>query len=493
MLGMIRITLVASSGVKYTTVRGIGSGGFGSVFLAHDESGKEFALKLIAPAVDPQAVASFRQEIESTSGLDQTNILRVIDWGQGTIKGQPALFVISELCGDGDYRGVINSYASKGFPLDVILGHFGQILSGLAVLHSKVIHRDIKPENVLRRGAVLKIGDYGLAKFVDEATRTLTFKGAGTPRYLAPEVWQRQSATLATDLYAIGVMLFEALTGRPPYTAIDLFKLRDEHLYAPVPRPKSINPNVPDYLDGIVKKLLAKAPADRYQSAGEVMEALSKLGGGGSSAAAREIVARARHYHDLEEARSLEILKNLTAAEEETKRNLFARRELVASFDNAVAEINAQMAETKIKLVESLTAGRAYEFGPRILMIWFFDRNEIFRGLIPGLAAVLRARNVADGGFVRITEHGDHREGWNIVQVRGADAAYGEWVLVETRTSPLVGTPPRKFEPFATEATLLGVNLAHHWTPAMHIYQLSDKRLEVADVYRILNLLVPNT
>lgn len=196
---MIGVTLIGVSGTKYTTEKGIGGGGFSSVFSARDEAGREFALKLIAPAVGPEAVANFRQEIESTCGLDHPNILRVIDWGQGAIKGQPALFVISELCPDGDYRSVISSYASKGFPLDMILSDFAQILSGLVTLHSKVIHRDLKPANVLRAGTVLKIGDYGLAKFVDEATRTLTFKGGGTPTYLAPEVWQGESVTLATE------------------------------------------------------------------------------------------------------------------------------------------------------------------------------------------------------------------------------------------------------------------------------------------------------
>jgi serine/threonine protein kinase len=488
---MIGITLTAVSGVKYTTVSEIGSGGFGSVFLAHDEAGKEFALKLIAPAVDPAAVSSFRQEIESTSGLDHPNILRVIDWGQGTIKGQPALFIISEICSDGDYRSVVSSYASNGFPIDVILGDFTQILSGLAVLHSKVIHRDIKPENVLQAGAVLKIGDYGLAKFVDEATRTLTFKGGGTPRYVAPEVWRNKSATPATDLYAIGVMLFEALTGKPPYAETDLLRLRNEHLYAAVPRPKSINPNVPDYLDGIVKKLLAKAFADRYQSANEVLEALSKVGGSEPSAVVREIAAQARQHHDLEEARSLELLKNLTAAEEETKKNLFARHELLSLFEDAVAEINSQLPETKLTRADSFseTAGRAWQFGPRIALIWFFDRHEMFGGLDAGLIALLRSKNIADGGYIKITENGRDREGWNIVQVRPADAAYGEWRLIETRTSPLVQRP-QKIEPFAADAALLAENLAFHWKPTMHVYQLSDKQLERSDIFRILGLLV---
>jgi hypothetical protein len=439
MLFVIGNTVVGESGAKYTALSSIGSsGGFSAVFLAQDEGGQEFALKLIAPAADPKAVASFRQEIESTSGLDHPNILRVIDWGSTTIKGQPGLFVVSELCRNGDYRSVVDSYAGKGFQLEAILADFRQILSGLEVLHSKIVHRDMKPENVLRAGSVLKIGDYGLAKFVNEATRALTFKGKGTFRYMAPEVWLTGSATAATDFYAVGIMLFEALTGSVPYTSDDQIKLMGKHVYDPIPRTRSINPDVPDYLDGMVTKLLAKASRDRYQSAREVLDALSNSRGGGATAAAREIAERARRHHDQAEARRLEQLKLQKAADEEIRRNLFARQQLISLFDDAVAEINSQLPETKIKAVDSFTAGRAYEFGTRILTIWFFNRHEFIRGLMPGLAAVLRARNVADAGCIAVTENGGEREGWNVVQLRPADAAYGQWVLVETRTSPLV-------------------------------------------------------
>jgi len=489
---VIGITVIGNSGAKYTTLSAIGSSsGFGAVFLAQDEGGHEFALKLIAPAADPEAVASFRQEIESTSGLDlHQNILRVIDWGSTTIKGQPGLFIISELCKDGDYRSVVDSYVGKGFQLEAILADFRQILSGLEVLHSKIIHRDLKPENVLRAGSVLKIGDYGLAKFVNEATRALTFKGKGTFTYMAPEVWLTGSATAATDLYAVGIMLFEALTGRVPYTADDLFRLKEEHLYAQIPRPRSINSDVPDYLDGMVKKLLAKAPKDRYQSAREVLDALSKLGRSSATDAACEIADRARRHHDQAEARKLEQLKLQKAAEEEIKRNLFARHELVSLFDNAVAEINSQLPETKIKPIDSFTAGRAYEFGARILIIWFFDRHEIFRDLDLGLVAILRAKNPADAGYIKITENGEDREAWNIVQLRPANTAYGEWKLLKTHDLSSVRTQARKR--FATDAALFGKNLAYHWQPAVHTYMLSEKALEANDVYQILGVLVPN-
>jgi hypothetical protein len=217
----------------------------------------------------------------------------------------------------------------------------------------------------------------------------------------------------------------------------------------------------------MVKKLLAKEPRDRYQSAREALDALSKLGEARVTDAAREIAERVRQYHDVEEARSLELVKSQTRGEEQVKRNLFARQELVSLFDGAVAEINAQLPEAKITRVDSFNDGREYKFGGRIVTICFLDRSEVFRQLIPGLASELRKRNVADAGSIKITENDMDREGWNIVQLQPANAAYGQWVLVETRTSALARIARREIEPFATEPALLGVNLAYHWAIVM--------------------------
>jgi serine/threonine-protein kinase len=145
---------------------------------------------------------------------------------------------------------------------------------GLECLHGKIVHRDLKPENILVAGDILKIGDFGLAKFVDEATKTLTFKGSGTPRYMAPEIWRGLHASPAADLYAIGVMLFEAVVGRPPFEAEDTIALRNLHLYEPAPRVRLLNSAVPNMIDDLVKKLLDKDPASRYQTVREVLNIL---------------------------------------------------------------------------------------------------------------------------------------------------------------------------------------------------------------------------
>jgi eukaryotic-like serine/threonine-protein kinase len=266
---MIGELLTGNGGRQVKVIREIGRGGFGIVYLAAEEGGQPYAVKLIAPVTDPAVRLSFEQELKSTEGLAHENLLRIVDYGGCSVGTQQGLFAVTEYCPDGDYRRSLNSYAAGSVDVGSVVQDFRQILAGLAVLHSRIVHRDLKPENVLVAAGRLKVGDFGLAKFVDEATRTLTFKGAGTPRYMAPEVWFGNHASKATDLYAVGVMLFEALAGKAPFIAQDTNALREMHCYSPAPRVKAANAKVPDMLDGIVKKLLAKDPRARYQTAQE--------------------------------------------------------------------------------------------------------------------------------------------------------------------------------------------------------------------------------
>jgi serine/threonine protein kinase len=487
---VIGTQVTATSGKIYTVIKEIGRGGFGVVYLVQDEAGAQHALKILSPASDPEVQLSFEQELQSTAGLHHRNILSVHDHGSVALGADRALFTVAEYCPDGDYRRVVDEYARTRPPLDKVLDDFHQILDGLEVLHTKILHRDLKPENVLRQGDVKKLADFGLAKFVDQATRTLTFKGLGTPRYMAPEVWDRRGLTAATDLYAIGVMLFEALTGTAPFTGTDIIQIRERHLYSPAPRAKSLNADIPDFLDGIVKKMLAKDPRDRYQSARDANDALRAVARESGNSPGQEIAARMRKHHDAKEAEELRILESYNAAQDAQARNRYKQEELLALFDEVMSEINASLEEVKIT-IQPLATGRAYIFGNRTLLVHFFDSGALFRDpWVPGRLEVLRKRHVVHAGYIEIAENGEDREGWNIVLVRPSDKMYGDWLLVETRVHPLTGRSAR-FEPIATKAQLFADNLACHWRQAMHTFVLKDKPLEKGDVYQVFGVFIP--
>jgi serine/threonine-protein kinase len=486
---MIGEHLIGNLGRQFKVIREIGRGGFGIVYLAEDGDGRPYAVKLIAPVADPAVRLSFEQEIKSTEGLTHENLLSIVDYGVCPVGTQQGLFAVTEYCPDGDYRRSLSSYAAGPIDIGTVVQDFRQILAGLSVLHTRIVHRDLKPENVLVAAGKLKVGDFGLAKFVDEATRTLTFKGAGTPRYMAPEVWFGQHATTATDLYAIGVMLFEALTGRAPLNGPDANALREMHCYTPAPRVKSFNPNVPELLDGIIKKLLAKDPRARYQTAQEVLDAL-ETAPGPSESAISALAARMRQHHDAVEARTLEQQRVAQIEQDTAARNRFKEQELLAMVDDVVEEVNQHLAETKIILGDARD-GREYRFGGRVLRVQFFQPGQIFSNpIVPGRMATLKQRHVAHGGLIEIKEHHQDREGWNLVLVRPPEDLYGEWRLVETRLSAFSGRSTR-FEPFATEAQLFADNLANHWATVMHVFNLTDKPLERADIVRVLDVFIP--
>ena len=486
---MIGQVLSGKRGRKFTVIREIGRGGFGIVYLCEDGNKVPYALKVIAPVSDPAVRLSFEQEIQSTIGLASENLLSIVDHGECLVGSSRGLFAVSEYCQDGDYRNVVTSFAEQKRPIEEIVAHVRQVLNGLRVLHTKIIHRDLKPENVLVAGDKLRIGDFGLAKFVDEATRTLTFKGAGTPRYMAPEVWIQQQAVPATDLYALGVMFFEALTGRPPFDAADSQKLRDMHLYTPVPRPKSLNSEVPDLLDGVIKKLLAKSIRDRYQSADEVINALEAIPKPADSSIIG-LANRMRRHHDTAEAEALARQKAMEEERGSQKRVRYMEQQVLALIQEVVDDLNSQLVETKITRREN-HRGRVYEFHGRQFVVEFFSPGELYHNPeIPGLVSTLKNKHAIHGGTLEIRADGEDQEGWNIVLVRPDSELYGEWRLVESRISPLSrrGT---KYEPIATKAQLLATNLGYHWMNTMHPFQLKDKTLEKADIVKIMDVFIP--
>lgn len=467
----------------------LGRGGFGVVHHATDQDGNEVALKLIGPISDLVDEEVFARELRGVQAVDHANVLKLADFGRHESNGQLFLFTVTELCLEGNFRGTISSYRRDALEVDHILADFDQILSGLSVLHEKLVHRDMKPENVLMRGGILKIGDFGLSKVIDEATASLTFKGGGTPCYMAPEVWDLKRASPATDLYAIGVMLFEACTGRRPFGMSDVDTLRDEHRFKPAPRAKSVNPQVPDWIDGVIKRLLDKEPSKRYQTASELRVALQSQQKGAVGGGIGEIVSGVRAHVDAIEAVRLAEKRNQDDQQVESARIRYKEQELLELFDEVVDEVNAHLPESQISRTKH-SYGRGYGLGRRQLVVRFFNPGELYSNpKVPGRMDTLRKRHAVHGGYIEIQEAGKDREGWNIVLVRLPEGVYGSWLLIESRPSAL-GTKRVEYEPVATQAALFADNLACHWMPAMHTWVLKEKTLDRDDIVSILRMMV---
>jgi eukaryotic-like serine/threonine-protein kinase len=271
---------------QYQIERSLGRGGMGEVYSAiHPLIGKRVALKVIRSDKARRAanVERFVQEARAANLIGHPNIVDV--FGFGTLAdGRP--YLAMELLEGETLRECMQR---SPMPLPDVLHVVDGILCALHAAHKQgIVHRDLKPENVFlvaRKDspAQVKLLDFGLAKLTDErdlrADRTETGAVMGTPRYLAPEQAAGKPVEARTDLYALGVMLFEMLTGQPPFIGSHAMEVVAQHLTTPAPRASSIAPEIPKQLDDLVAALMAKTAEERpnLSEVREVRKALLQL------------------------------------------------------------------------------------------------------------------------------------------------------------------------------------------------------------------------
>ncbi len=261
---------------RYRIEAKIGQGGMASVYRAHDlELGEDIAMKLfLQPSEDAQLIARFKQELTLSRGLSHPNIVRLYDIGSH----QGCRFLTMELLQGTDLSGITEG---KAIELARGLRYMVMACSALAMAHDKgVIHRDIKPANFfITKEDILKVMDFGIAKkSTSPAAMTQAGFIAGTPAYMSPEQINNFSAVShRTDMYALGIVMYEIFTGAVPFDHDEMMQLLMMHLTAVPPPPRSRNPNLPPELDAIILSLLEKDPQKRIQSCRELGERLEKL------------------------------------------------------------------------------------------------------------------------------------------------------------------------------------------------------------------------
>jgi serine/threonine-protein kinase len=255
---------------RYRIVSELGRGAMGIVYRAEDPLlNRTVAIKCIIlmddPAVRADYEARFFQEAKAAGGLNHPNLVTIHDVGR---EGDIA-YMAMELLEGTDLRALIERGA---VPLPLALEIMAQAADGLAHAHEHgVVHRDIKPGNIMIvRGRVAKVMDFGIARVRASDVKTQTGAILGSPRYMSPEQVTGQPADRRSDIFSLGVVLYELATGEPPFTAPTVTQLM--HLIASAtPRaPSATNPGIPPMLDLIVARALQKQPAQRYQSAADL-------------------------------------------------------------------------------------------------------------------------------------------------------------------------------------------------------------------------------
>ena len=263
---------------RYRIIRKLGAGGMADVYLAEDqELGRNVAIKILNDrhAADDSFIERFRREAKNAAGLSHPNIVSIYDRGEA----EGTYYIAMEYL---EGRSLKELIVSRGpAPIKVSIDYARQILAALAAAHRRgIVHRDIKPHSVLvNPEGRLKVTDFGIAR---SGASQMTEVGSiiGTAQYLSPEQARGAPVDQTSDLYSVGVVLYEMLTGQVPFTGDTPLEIAMKHL-SEVPKPPSeLRPEVPHDLDLIVLRALAKDPAERYQSAEEMDADLARVADG---------------------------------------------------------------------------------------------------------------------------------------------------------------------------------------------------------------------
>ncbi|WP_406515557.1 serine/threonine protein kinase [Streptomyces sp. NBC_00873] len=248
---------------RYRLRDAIGRGAMGEVWRAFDETlGRPVAVKLLLPHdSDPTASSRFRLEAQTAGRLSHPNVVGVLDFGEH----EDRLFLVMELVDGDSLAGLLT--VSGPLPAERVARIAAQGAAGLAAAHRQgIVHRDVKPANLLLGAdGTLKIGDFGIARFLDDPGAALTATGqiVGTSLYLAPERALGRTAGPASDVYSLGCVLYQLLTGRPPFQADSALAVLHQHLDStPVP-PRQLGADLPPAFESYLLGLLAKEPESR--------------------------------------------------------------------------------------------------------------------------------------------------------------------------------------------------------------------------------------
>ncbi|HEY8721533.1 Stk1 family PASTA domain-containing Ser/Thr kinase [Pengzhenrongella sp.] len=301
----------------------IGRGGMAEVHIGHDTRlGRTVAIKILRSdlARDPSFQARFRREAQASASLNHPSIVAVYDTGEdityeSTGVSSTAPFIVMEYVEGHTVRDILRD--GQAVPIEEAVEITAGVLSALGYSHhAGIVHRDIKPANVMLTptGAV-KVMDFGIARAIADSAATMTQTQAviGTAQYLSPEQARGEQVDARSDLYSTGCLLFELLTGRPPFTGDSPVAVAYQHVREPAPTPSSLASDVPESLDRITLKALAKERDSRYTTAAEFRADLDAAMRGGQITAPAVGVLAAAAVSESSAAQATQVLAPITS------------------------------------------------------------------------------------------------------------------------------------------------------------------------------------
>ena len=267
---------------RYKIEEKLGGGGMSVVWKAYDlVLDRSVALKVLRPEMsdDEEFIGRFRREAQSVASLSHPNIVNIYDVGEDG----GLYFIIMELVDGETLRDKLR--AEGRLPVDEALRIAQQICEALAHAHARrIIHRDIKPQNILitKQGDV-KVADFGIARALGGVSTTSRDVVVGSAPYISPEQAKNGTVSARSDLYSLGVVMYEMLTGKPPFAGDSPVAVALQHVQGQVPSLREKNPDIPEAVEAVIMKALAKDPDDRFASATDMLKAIVALRTTGAS------------------------------------------------------------------------------------------------------------------------------------------------------------------------------------------------------------------
>jgi eukaryotic-like serine/threonine-protein kinase len=438
----IGTTFLGPNSEKFKITDFLGHGAFGEVYRAVGESsGTVVAVKLLplGSLADPASKLTLLNEMRAAEKIKHPNVVRVLHVNDGA-SSAVGPYVVMEYVSDGSLAKLLRAQGQSGkpIPLNRATEMMIDIAQGAKAINEKLIHRDIKPDNVLNEGGRLKIGDFGISKFVDESTRLHTFKGAQHIWYMAPEGWENQANSIQIDVYAVGLVFYEILMLRHPLVdkvpdPNNVLDWEKAHLYQQCPDIRTLRTDVPLSIAQLLSRMVSKRPAERpYWD--EVLNVLSQPEVTDSSkknptvtVAVEAAVARNREL----QRRELE----LKAQQDEREKQLGLYRlscaMLIEQLNPAVEQFNQEFQHGQIIRREEwgmyfyrIPQGQSIE-------VTFFEPRK------SGIK--IRNGEVIGGGWIGLSRG---RSANLVLLKHDADDLYGHWVVCEVGLMATVD--PRK-------------------------------------------------
>lgn len=493
---------------QYTNFTYLTQGGMGYVFTAFDNSNNQDVVVKFIPIPQKKDEDLFSRELIVSENLSSPNLVETFYCDKTTINNNDYFYIVQKYYPQGNLRTRIQ----PNIDYDSCIRMFLDLLEGLKVLHTKIIHRDLKPENILiDNDNTLLITDFGLAKFVGEKTKTRSFKGGGTYPYMSPECWLMQENQIQMDIYSLGIIFYEILTGEFPFNGKTEQEWQSCHIYDQLPNIDDKRSGVPVKIKQIISKMTNKRAKERYANVEEIIHAINQsIEQEKEENAALEKLA-AKGHQKSEEIKQARLKQQQEVEKKEKFKKLMDLhiKELKDKVKSVVDNYNERVEENPIIFTDNdlhaysktnkfnISLNRIYgtfeffnyeaidKFEKQRIERIKSDQIEKYGGLIDSIGeSTFKQRNIVFIGRLRTNYQNPKLHecfGFNLVLVLEQGELYGDWYIASFSDNPVSGRNRKDF----------GLNLEDfiHAFPlcfGTHNMNVIYQKLENSHIHRVL-------